>query len=129
MAPSPIPKFDNPKLGASPALMLFGAGREKRLYAVPPYTRVESLDFDDHPFEVQRFDLHHNGNNRWCRIVSIRPHTHNAMNIHTDDQQPHLRLTNESPQGEFQLQFRPEKANNPRVPCPFAHQWPEAIHR
>ncbi len=33
----------------SPALMLFGAGREKRLYAVPPFTRVASLDFEDHP--------------------------------------------------------------------------------
>jgi len=52
-SPSPIPKFDNPKLDRAPALMLFGAGREKRLYAIPPYTRVESLAFDDHPFEVQ----------------------------------------------------------------------------
>ena len=54
-SPSPIPKFDNPKLDRAPALMLFGAGREKRLYAIPPYTRVESLAFDDHPFEVQRW--------------------------------------------------------------------------
>jgi alpha-D-ribose 1-methylphosphonate 5-phosphate C-P lyase len=52
MAPSPIPGFDNPKLHQSPALMLFGAGREKRLYAVPPYTDVQSLDFEDRPFEV-----------------------------------------------------------------------------
>ncbi len=52
MDPSPIPKFDNPKLDRSPALMLFGAGREKRIYALPPYTRVESLDFEDHPFEA-----------------------------------------------------------------------------
>ena len=36
----------------SPALQLFGAGREKRIYAVPPYTQVVSLDFEDHPFEV-----------------------------------------------------------------------------
>ena len=43
MRPSPIPKFDNPKLDQSPALMLFGAGREKRVYAVPPYTSVKSL--------------------------------------------------------------------------------------
>ncbi|WP_110673855.1 alpha-D-ribose 1-methylphosphonate 5-phosphate C-P-lyase PhnJ [Salinicola sp. RZ23] len=56
MDPSPIPKFDNPKLDGNPALMLFGAGREKRLYAIPPYTRVESLDFEDHPFEVQRWE-------------------------------------------------------------------------
>ncbi|MEN6079711.1 alpha-D-ribose 1-methylphosphonate 5-phosphate C-P-lyase PhnJ [Chromobacterium piscinae] len=52
-SPSPIPKFDNPKLDMNPALLLFGAGREKRLYAIPPYTKVESLAFDDHPFEVQ----------------------------------------------------------------------------
>jgi alpha-D-ribose 1-methylphosphonate 5-phosphate C-P lyase len=37
------------------ALQLFGAGREKRIYAVPPWTTVESLAFDDHPFEVQRW--------------------------------------------------------------------------
>jgi len=56
MRPSPIPKFDNPKLNHSPALMLFGAGREKRVYAVPPYTTVKSLDFVDHPFTVERWD-------------------------------------------------------------------------
>lgn len=55
-SPSPIPKFDNLKLDHSPALMLFGAGREKRLYAIPPYTRVESLAFEDHPFEIQRWE-------------------------------------------------------------------------
>ncbi|MDF0605183.1 alpha-D-ribose 1-methylphosphonate 5-phosphate C-P-lyase PhnJ [Neisseriaceae bacterium TC5R-5] len=56
MSPSPIPKFDNPKMHQNPALQLFGAGREKRIYAVPPYTDVESLGFDDHPFSVQRWD-------------------------------------------------------------------------
>jgi alpha-D-ribose 1-methylphosphonate 5-phosphate C-P lyase len=56
MDPSPIPKFDNPKLHMSPALMLFGAGREKRLYAVPPFTEVVSLDFADHPFAVQYWE-------------------------------------------------------------------------
>ncbi len=55
MSPSPIPKFDNPKMDMNPALQLFGAGREKRIYAVPPYTRVTSLSFDDHPFEVQKW--------------------------------------------------------------------------
>ncbi len=54
--PTPIPKFDNPKLDHSPALMIFGAGREKRIYAVPPYTKVKSLDFEDHPFEIQKWD-------------------------------------------------------------------------
>jgi alpha-D-ribose 1-methylphosphonate 5-phosphate C-P lyase len=56
MRPSPIPKFDNPKLDRSPALLLFGAGREKRIYAVPPWTAVKSLDFDDHPFEIEQWD-------------------------------------------------------------------------
>ncbi len=56
MAPSPIPKFDNPKMDMSPVLQLFGAGREKRIYAIPPYTRVESLDFEDHPFTIQKWD-------------------------------------------------------------------------
>ena len=53
MDPSPIPKFDNPKLDKTPALQLFGAGREKRIYALPPFTKVVSLDFEDHPFSVQ----------------------------------------------------------------------------
>lgn len=53
MSPSPIPKFDNPKLHQSPAIHLFGAGREKRIYAVPPYTDVNSLDFEDYPFELE----------------------------------------------------------------------------
>ena len=56
MSPSPIPKFDNPKLDRSPALQLYGAGREKRIYAVPPYTSVKSLDFEDHPFTVQKWE-------------------------------------------------------------------------
>lgn len=56
MDPSPIPKFDNPKMHQSPALQLFGAGREKRLYAVPPYTDVVSLDFEDHPFSPQEWN-------------------------------------------------------------------------
>ena len=56
MRPSPIPKFDNPKMHMNPALQLFGAGRERRIYAVPPFTEVKSLDFDDHPFEIQRWD-------------------------------------------------------------------------
>lgn len=56
MDPSPIPKFDNPKMHMMPALQLFGAGREKRIYALPPYCQVESLDFDDHPFDVQHWD-------------------------------------------------------------------------
>ncbi|MGB0958981.1 MAG: alpha-D-ribose 1-methylphosphonate 5-phosphate C-P-lyase PhnJ [Halocynthiibacter sp.] len=56
MDPSPIPKFDNPKLGDCPAIQLFGAGREQRIYALPPYTKVVSLDFEDHPFEASKAD-------------------------------------------------------------------------
>jgi alpha-D-ribose 1-methylphosphonate 5-phosphate C-P lyase len=56
MDPSPIPKFDNPKMNDCAALQLFGAGREKRVYAIPPHTSVVPLDFDDHPFERYRFD-------------------------------------------------------------------------
>ena len=56
ISPSPIPKFDNPKLDMSPALQLFGAGREQRIYAIPPFTKVKSLDFEDYPFEVQKWD-------------------------------------------------------------------------
>jgi alpha-D-ribose 1-methylphosphonate 5-phosphate C-P lyase len=54
-SPTPIPKFDNPKMDRMPALQLFGAGREKRIYAIPPYTSVKSLDFEDHPFTVQKW--------------------------------------------------------------------------
>lgn len=53
MSPSPIPKFDNPKL-ESAAIQLFGAGREQRIYAIPPFTKVASLDFDDHPFSPDK---------------------------------------------------------------------------
>jgi len=56
MAPSPIPKFDNPKMDQSPALQLFGAGREKRIYAIPPYTKVKSLDFEDYPFDPMKHE-------------------------------------------------------------------------
>ena len=53
MDPSPIPKFDNPKLEMD-AIQLFGAGREQRIYAVPPWTQVVSLDFEDYPFEASK---------------------------------------------------------------------------
>jgi alpha-D-ribose 1-methylphosphonate 5-phosphate C-P lyase len=55
-SPSPIPKFDNPKLDHSQALILFSAGRERRIYAIPPHTEVESLSFEDKPFRVQRWE-------------------------------------------------------------------------
>jgi len=54
--PSPIPRFDVPKLHQADNLFLFGAGREKRIYAIPPYTNVTPLQFEDIPFEVEQFD-------------------------------------------------------------------------
>ncbi len=53
MDPSPIPRWDVTKLHMAEALFLFGAGREKRIYAIPPYTRVEPLEFEDFAFRVE----------------------------------------------------------------------------
>jgi alpha-D-ribose 1-methylphosphonate 5-phosphate C-P lyase len=55
MAPSPIPRWDIPNLNLSKALHLFGAGREKRLYAIPPFTKVEPLEFEDIKFHIEDF--------------------------------------------------------------------------
>lgn len=55
MAPSPIPRFDNHRLHQAAHLTLFGAGREKKIYAVPPFTDVVPLDFEDYPFAVETF--------------------------------------------------------------------------
>lgn len=54
--PSPIPRWDIPRLNQCPQINLFGAGREKRIYAVPPYTNAEPLEFDDVRFSVERFN-------------------------------------------------------------------------
>lgn len=77
MSPSPIPKFDNPKLHQSPAIHIFGAGREKRIYAVPPHTQVKSLDFEDYPFELEKW-------RKACAICGSR--TSFLDEILTDDQ-------------------------------------------
>ncbi|GAB3701993.1 alpha-D-ribose 1-methylphosphonate 5-phosphate C-P-lyase PhnJ [Mariniluteicoccus flavus] len=53
MAPSPIPRWDVPRLNGSDHLTLLSHGRDKKLYAVPPHTHVEPLTFDDVPFEVE----------------------------------------------------------------------------
>ena len=55
MDPSPIPKYDIPRLNNNPALQLFGAGREKRIYAIPPYTKVKPLKFTDREFSIEDF--------------------------------------------------------------------------
>ncbi|MGA9277496.1 alpha-D-ribose 1-methylphosphonate 5-phosphate C-P-lyase PhnJ [Ilumatobacter sp.] len=53
VATTPIPRWDIPRLDGAPFLSLFGAGREKRIYAIPPGTSVEPMTFDDVPFEVE----------------------------------------------------------------------------
>jgi alpha-D-ribose 1-methylphosphonate 5-phosphate C-P lyase len=55
MSPSPIPRWDTPKLDDTDTLFLFAAGREARIYAVPPHTDVEPLAFEDRSFQVERF--------------------------------------------------------------------------
>ncbi|UAL53666.1 MULTISPECIES: alpha-D-ribose 1-methylphosphonate 5-phosphate C-P-lyase PhnJ [Metabacillus] len=54
--PSPIPRYDLLKLHQADGLYLFGAGREKKIYAIPPYTNVAPLEFEDYPFETERFE-------------------------------------------------------------------------
>ncbi len=56
MTPSPIPRCDVPKLHMAKHLTILSAGREKRIFAVPPYTKVEPLDFEDYPFEATKAD-------------------------------------------------------------------------
>lgn len=53
VATTPIPRWDIPRLDQAAFLTLFGAGREKRIYAIPPHTAVEPLTFEDVPFEVE----------------------------------------------------------------------------
>ncbi|MBB4052081.1 alpha-D-ribose 1-methylphosphonate 5-phosphate C-P lyase [Devosia subaequoris] len=53
MTPSPIPRWDVPKLNMAKHLTFLSAGREKRLHAVPPYTRVEPLVFSDRAYQVE----------------------------------------------------------------------------
>ncbi|GGN97496.1 MULTISPECIES: alpha-D-ribose 1-methylphosphonate 5-phosphate C-P-lyase PhnJ [Haloarcula] len=55
MDPSPIPRWDVPKLDDAENLYVFAAGREARIYAVPPHTDVEPLAFEDREFTVERF--------------------------------------------------------------------------
>jgi alpha-D-ribose 1-methylphosphonate 5-phosphate C-P lyase len=57
--PSPIPRWDVPKMDQSKALILLAAGREKKNYAVPPHTNAVPLAFEDVPFRVEDFrDAH-----------------------------------------------------------------------
>jgi alpha-D-ribose 1-methylphosphonate 5-phosphate C-P lyase len=71
MAPSPIPRWDTPMLHQAAHLTLLSAGREKRLYAVPPYTDVRPIEFDDVPFRVESQD---------GRICALTGAQHKFMN-------------------------------------------------
>ena len=53
IATTPIPRWDCPALHQAEHLSLFGAGREKRIYAIPPHTDVVPLTFDDIPFQIE----------------------------------------------------------------------------
>jgi alpha-D-ribose 1-methylphosphonate 5-phosphate C-P lyase len=55
MDPSPIPRWDVPQLHMSDTLYIFGAGREKRIYAIPPHTDVQPLEFADYRFRMEHF--------------------------------------------------------------------------
>lgn len=72
MNPSPIPRYDNEKLNNSDTLYLFGAGREKKIYAIPPHTKVVSMCFDDVPFKKEDFT------GEKCRLCS-------AENVYLDE--------------------------------------------
>lgn len=68
--PSPIPRYDLARLHRSKALVLLGAGREKKIYAVPPYTTAEPLVFEDIPFRTENFDDEHGQRRRCARCGS-----------------------------------------------------------
>lgn len=53
MSTTPIPRHDVGRLHQAPFLSLFGAGREATVFAVPPYTDVEPLVFEDRPFVTE----------------------------------------------------------------------------
>lgn len=53
MSPSPIPRYDVLRLDNRPHPILLGAGRRARIAALPPYTHVQPLAFDDSPLQPE----------------------------------------------------------------------------
>lgn len=53
MSPSPIPRYDVLRLDQRPHPVLLGAGRRARITALPPYTTVQPLAFDDSPLDAE----------------------------------------------------------------------------
>jgi alpha-D-ribose 1-methylphosphonate 5-phosphate C-P lyase len=56
MSPSPIPRYDVLRLDRRSHPILLGAGRKFRVTALPPYTRVQPLAFDDRPLKSESAD-------------------------------------------------------------------------
>lgn len=54
MSPSPIPRHDVLRLDRLPHPIILGAGRQARIVALPPWTRVQPLSFADHPLTAER---------------------------------------------------------------------------
>jgi alpha-D-ribose 1-methylphosphonate 5-phosphate C-P lyase len=79
--PSPIPRYDLPRLHQAPFLTLLGAGREKKIYAVPPHTDVIPLAFDDVPFRVEHF-VNESGQRRSCERCGSK---HSFLDEFMDD--------------------------------------------
>lgn len=79
MDTTPIPRYDVPRLHWSETLSLFGAGREKRVYAVPPYTRVVPLQFEDYPFKTEHDPAQHcercGSNDTYLTQTFVEPQT------------------------------------------------------
>ncbi|MDY7079966.1 MAG: alpha-D-ribose 1-methylphosphonate 5-phosphate C-P-lyase PhnJ [Chloroflexota bacterium] len=71
MTPSPIPRWDTPKIHQAAHLTLLSAGREKRLFAVPPYTDVYPIEFTDVHFSVE---------SQVGRVCELTGATHKYMN-------------------------------------------------
>lgn len=53
MSPSPIPRYDVLRLDRRAHPILLGAGRRAKVTALPPYTRVEPLTFNDRPLRPE----------------------------------------------------------------------------
>ena len=90
MDPSPTPKFDNPKMDMCPALQLFGAGREQRIYAAAALhargePRFRGPPLRAHPLRqalraVRRGGrLPRRGRHRRCRRAHVRVLRHRPL--------------------------------------------------
>lgn len=65
-------RFDIKKLNMLDNLFLFGVGREKRIYVIFLYIKVEFLEFEDYKFEEEKFE------GKYCSLC-------NSINIFLDE--------------------------------------------